>query len=257
MANHIDIQIQPVINDHQSSWLEDRERLILYADIMGFKERVLTTNHFDLRKSLLNFMDSFNRKMKPLLTGNYIKYVQFSDSIIIVANGTDSKMFNIITKAAICLMHGAMSHGFPIKGVLAMGQFTFDEKSELYFGKPLVDAYILHDEVYYYGIVAHHSVEPFIKKYSYLNLPYCKDPIPLKKGKTSHYHLSWQYFKLNLSTCTISPKAEKWLATIEEKVSGTPRIYVDNTRFVINSDKFTPKKKAKEVAANPPTQEMN
>lgn len=243
MASQESQQSTPTLNDCQSNWNNDNERLILYADIMGFKERVLTTEHNQLKESLLRFMDSFNRKMKPLLTGDYLRYVQFSDSIIIVANGTDSKMFNIITKAAICLMHGAMSHGFPLKGVLSKGQFTFDEKNELYFGKPLVDAYILHDEIYYYGIVVHHSAEGLVKKYSFLDLPYCKQQIPIKKGKTAHYHLSWQYFKENLSTGRVSQKAEKWLLEIEENVSGTPRIYVDNTRFVIDNDKYSPNSK--------------
>lgn len=235
-------QATPILNDHQSSWNNDNERLILYADIMGFKERVLTTEHSLLKESLLHFMNSFNRKMKPLLTGDYLRYVQFSDSIIIVANGIDSKMFNIITKAAICLMHGAMSHGFPLKGVLSKGQFTFDEENELYFGKSLVDAYVLHDEIYYYGIVVHHSAESLVKKYSYLDLPYCKQQVPIKNGKTAHYHLSWQYFRENLSTGRVSHKAEKWLSEVEEHVSGSPRIYVDNTRFVIGNDKYSPKR---------------
>lgn len=253
MAQQETQQQSPILKDHQSTWNNDSERLILYADIMGFKERVLTTEHNQLKESLLEFKKSFDRKMKPLLTGDYLRYVQFSDSIIIVANGTDSKMFNIITKAAICLMHGAMSHGFPIKGVLSKGHFTFDEENELYFGKPLVDAYVLHDEIYYYGIVVHHSAEGLVKLYSYLDLPYCKQAVPIKKGKTTHYHLSWQYFKGNLSTGKISHNAEKWLSKIEENVSGSPRIYVDNTRFVIENDKYSPAKKNLQNNNNEPT----
>lgn len=49
------------------------------------------------------------------------------------------------------------------KRSLAKGKFTFDEENDLYFGRPLVDAYLLHDELYYYGIVAHHSIESLIK----------------------------------------------------------------------------------------------
>lgn len=69
-------------------------------------------------------------------------------------------------------------------------------------------------------------------------MPYCKNQIPLKKGKTSHYHLSWQFFKDNLSVGNISHKVENWLTHIEETVSGSPRIYVDNTISVIKSDKY-------------------
>lgn len=104
-----------IVEDIQATWKNDVPRLILYADIMGFKDRVSTTNHEKLKEELLSFMDCFKKKIQPLLKGDYLRYVQFSDSIIIVANGIDSKMFNIITKAAICLMHVAMSHEFPIK----------------------------------------------------------------------------------------------------------------------------------------------
>lgn len=231
------------IIDIQNSWENDAERLILYADIMGFKDRVLSTNHEELKQDLLLFMNCFNKKIKPLLTGDYLRYVQFSDSIIIVANGSDSKMFNIITKAAVCLMHVAMSHCFPIKGVLSKGVFTYDDANDLYFGQPLVDAYVLHDELYYYGIVAHHSDESVIKKYNYLNLPYSKGLIPLKRGRTAHYHLSWHLIRENLSTGDISKKVESWLSQIEEHVSGAPRIYIDNTREVLKGEKINTNKK--------------
>lgn len=230
---------QPNILDQDASWKEDKERIILFADIMGFKDRVVNTTHSDLKEDLLSFIIALKRKIKPLLNGDYMRYVQFSDSIIIVVNGTSSRMFNIITKAAVCLMHGSMSHGFPIKGVIASGLFTFDEEDDLYFGKPLVDAYLLHEEIYYYGIVVHHSAEYLIKKYDYLHLPYCKEKVPLKGGKTSHYHLSWQFFKKNLDVTDNIPKhVDKWLSVIEEHVSGSPRIYVDNTREVISNDNF-------------------
>ena len=65
-----------------------------------------------------------------------MKSVQFSDSILLVVNGTNEKMFNIITKAAVCLVQSAMSLGFPIKGVIAQGKFSYDKDNELYFGLP-------------------------------------------------------------------------------------------------------------------------
>lgn len=223
------------IEENYISWTDDCERLILFADIMGFKERVLTTEHSKLREDLSVFMDKLKRKMKPLVSGDYIRYSLFSDSIVVVANGTNERMLNLITKASICLMHGAMSNGFPIKGAIAKGLFTFDTEKQLFFGKALVDAYLLQEELYYYGIVAHHSVESIIKNCSY-NMQYTKSLIPLKKGRTSHYHLSWQLYKRNLSKGASRSMFESWLCNIEETVSGNPRVYIDNTREVFSSD---------------------
>ena len=226
----------PVINNQQDVWNEDKERLILYADIMGFKETVISAIHNDLKHRLLEFQKAFKRKISPLKTGDYLRHVQFSDSIIVVANGTDEKMFNLITKAATILMQEALRLRFPIKGVIAEGTFTYDEEEELYFGKPLVDAAILHDELHYYGIVVHHSAEITVKKYLSKDCPYTKEAVPLKKGKTTHYHLAWNMTRRNLSPGNITSKAEEWLSSIQEYVSGTPRIYIDNTIDTMKRD---------------------
>ena len=222
--------------DNINSWSEDKDRLILYADIMGFKDTIFSTSHNDLKNRLLKFKKSFENKIKPLCTGDYMRFVQFSDSIIIVVNGTDSKMVNLVTKAGIILMHEAMKAEFPIKGVLSQGMFTYDKDNELYFGRPLVNASLLHDELYYYGIVVHHSAEKIIKNNINIDCPYMISPVNLKRGKTSHYHLIWNMMKINLSPGDITDDAIKWLEKIQESVSGAPRIYIDNTKEIIMND---------------------
>lgn len=165
-----------------------------------------------------------------------MRFVQFSDSIIIVVNGIDSKMVNLVTKAGVILMHEAMKAKFPIKGVLSQGMFTYDKDNELYFGRPLVNASLLHDELYYYGIVVHHSAEKIIKNNISVDCPYIISPVNLKKGQTSHYHLVWNMLNINLSPGNIADKAIKWLEEIQESVSGAPRIYIDNTISLIKLD---------------------
>ena len=224
------------LTDNINSWTEDKDRLILYADIMGFKDTIFSNTNADLKKRLLSFRKSFEMKIKPLRTGDYMRFVQFSDSIIIVVNGIDSKMVNLVTKAGIILMHEAMKAEFPIKGVLSQGMFTYDEDNELYFGRPLVNASLLHDELYYYGIVVHHSAEKIIKNNISIDCPYMISSVNLKKGKTLHYHLIWNMMKKDLSPGNITDDATKWLEKIQESVSGAPRIYIDNTIEIIKND---------------------
>lgn len=222
--------------DNIDLWQEDKERLILYADIMGFKETIFSQKHQDLKKRLLGFKQSFSKKIKPLCTGDYMRFVQFSDSIIIVVNGVDARMVNLVTKAGVILMHEALKAGFPIKGVISQGMFTYSKNSELYFGRPLVDAALLHDELFYYGIVVHHSAESKIKQEISVACPFNLSPVNLKKGKTSHYHLLWNMMSLNLSPRDITKQAKEWLEKIQESVSGAPRIYIDNTLSIIDFD---------------------
>ena len=150
------------------AWDQDAERLILYADVMGFKSRVMTRTHDVLREEFLDFRKTWDARVKPLKLNDFLKFVQFSDSMMIIVQGTDEKMFNLLTKASIALMQIAMEKKFPIKGAIAQGTFGFYADKQLYFGQPLCDAAILHDQLKFYGIAVHHSAAV---SYTHLTLP--------------------------------------------------------------------------------------
>lgn len=217
-------------------WNEDVPRLILYADFMGFKSRVYSTEHATIKSLLENFIDAFHRRLQPLQMGGNLKFVQFSDSILVVVNGTDFKMFNLITKAAICMMQEALRIKFGIKGVLAQGVFSFDDSKDLYFGRPLVDAYELHEQIKYYGVVVHHSAENTVKNNMSESNPYSKSDIFIDKGPVAHYHLCWNLVDTKLAPKDITSLCNSWLDSIEETVSGNPRQYIDKTRAIITKD---------------------
>lgn len=220
----------------QPKWDEDVARLVLYADFLGFKARVNSTSHTELKNLLLSFNEAFHKRMQPLQMGGYLRFVQFSDSILIVVNGTNSKMFNLITKAAVCVMQEALRINFGIKGVIAQGVFSFDESNGLFFGRPLVDAYELHEELKYYGIVVHHSAENTVKNNISAGTPYSKNEIYIERGKVAHYHLCWNLLDTLNATKDITSLCNSWLDTIEETVSGHPRQYIDRTREVLLVD---------------------
>lgn len=225
--------------DHSISdgWGKSAERLLLYFDIMGFKSRMESKTHGQMLKELVEFKDKWSKGTVQFTLGHNLEYTQFSDTILIVANGTDDKMFNLITKAACRFMHKALSEGYAVKGVLSQGTFYFDKSKDLYFGKPLVDAYELYESVKYYGVVVHHTAEHTVKEYKSVNNPYTNTPIRLENGEVSHYHLAWNLLQRNLSPGDITSKCLKWLDNIEATVSGAPRMYIDNTRKVLCNDR--------------------
>lgn len=97
------IMVKVNVNTYDA-WDKDSERLLLYADIMGFKDRTFRSSHDQLKKDFISFRTKWDRQIKPLFDNkDYLKFVQFSDSFLIVAKGTDVKMFNLITKAAVRL----------------------------------------------------------------------------------------------------------------------------------------------------------
>lgn len=218
-------------------WTSDIERLILYADIMGFKNRVATTRHEELKQMLMDFREDWDARISPFLQSEkLLKFVQFSDSMLIVANGIDSQMFNLISKAAVSLMKVALKNGFPIKGVIAKGVFTYYADKQLYFGQPLVDAAVLHDTLKYYGIVVHHTAETVVKQNMSQENPYSNSPIYIDKGKVSHYHLCYNLVNDGYKSRDISDQYYEWLDAIAESVSGEPRIYIDRTKEILQND---------------------
>lgn len=222
--------------DKYTPWTTDGERLLLYADVMGFKNRVTTRTHKQLKQELSDFRETWDSRTSCLKLGDYLKFVQFSDSMLLVVQGVDSRMFNLLTLAAICLMQIAMEKGFPIKGAIAQGQFFFNADKQLYFGQPLVDASVLHDQLKFYGIVVHNTAEKTIKANADILHPYVKTPICIEKGTVCHYHLCWNTLNSSYKYEDITDKCNRWLDTIEENVSGEPRMYVDRTRTILQQD---------------------
>lgn len=225
------------IPNRNLSWNDDGERLLLFADFMGFKSRVYTKDHATLKKELEQFHCKFMKRLSPLMMGDHLKSSQFSDSILIVVNGINNKMFNLISKAAVSLVQISMENGIPIKGAIAQGIFTFDEKKQLFFGKPLIDAYLLEEESKYYGITVHHSAEKTIRSYNSSLNPYSNTEVPLEKGMVSHYHLCWNLISQQLQPKDNTEQCLKWLDDISLTVSGQPRIYVDKTKKVLRQDR--------------------
>lgn len=224
----------------------ENEMYVLYADIMGFKERVIRTEHKKLEKELEKLKDDLDSWLSPFLRNvKTFKVSFFSDSILIVDENTKVG-FNRISKAAIGLMRVSLETSFALKGVIVKGLFSYKEDKQLFFGEGIVDAYLLQEQVHYYGIVAHHSMEADIEQYSNGNggkkkvNPYVLSPIPFKSGNITHYHLAYNLINSTRETGKDVNKTQEeirsWLYNIRKTVSGSPRIYVDKTLQVLSDD---------------------
>ncbi|MEE0881966.1 MAG: hypothetical protein U0L65_00915 [Bacteroidales bacterium] len=235
-----------------------KSKFVLYLDIMGFKERVTKVEISELEEQLKAFKTK-NKKLKPLLEKSntnpketLINMAQFSDSIVLVTVGDTLDDLNRICKAAVILMRTGLETGFALRGAMAKGEMIFDKENQLFFGKALVDAYLLEEELCYYGIVFHESMEEKVIKieespdFCMVNvddttrktyIPIEDIDIPLKKGKSKHYHIAWHKMNKKLEKGNMSKEAIEWLRNMRKTVSGNPRVYLDNTIKMINDDK--------------------
>lgn len=229
-----------------------KTRFVVFLDIMGFKERVARNTQDSLYKELTDFnkdISSIINNYKNTKTKNHLNQSdsssstdvtlikkeddeillsQFSDSIVLFSQDNTKTDLITISKVAKEIMISAIKREkpIPLKGALAEGDITCDMVKQLFFGQALIDAYLLEENVQYYGIVVHHSAEQSVKEHA----PdmFKNNLIPLKSGKINHYELVWY---------DNHKDAKEGLERIRLSVSDSPRKYVDNTNDLINKIK--------------------
>ena len=224
-----------VLEDESSLQLQTDKntanRFVAFLDIMGFKERVRRTTH----NKLLTQLTDFNKAITSYI-GKYqnteIQLAQFSDSIVLFSNDTTQKSLKTIAEVTRGIMQTAIKQQIPLKGAIAQGQITCDIPKQLFFGQALIDAYLLEENIHYYGILIHHSAENYVIKYGDTNI--FKDiKAPLKSGKISHYELSWYIEDDERNAEEKIIEISKALNDIRLTVSDAPRKYIDNTLEII------------------------
>lgn len=231
---------------------DEQERFVLLLDIMGFSAFIQNTPFDEAKEKFETFREKLDTRAENLLQREHIHIAFFSDSILVTTQSNKAQDLNLISKAAAVLMQVSFECGFALKGCLAHGKFYYHPKKRIFFGLPLVNAYQLGDqEIKYYGIIVHHTAErkirdlnkPFTKLIGEKdktqgNNPYVYSEVPLKSsGWSCHCHLAWNLYDNKLeSPIDNGTTCEKYLQQIELTVSGAPRIYIDNTRRVMQKD---------------------
>ena len=157
--------------------------------------------------------------------------VFFSDSILLVTNDVSKESLNSILSSCSFLIWTCMKMGIPVKGAISRGMQTADFNKSLHFGKALIDAYLLQDDLFFYGIVIHHTVEPQLR--DILTRPLRNEcafyDAPFKKiGKIKHYVIDWTIVD-EFKGYEDKPKCLDIVTKLYSTVSGGPRKYVDNT----------------------------
>jgi len=222
-------------------WKTTCKRYVAFMDIMGFRDKVFRESHDDIKKMFTNLRPAFKSLEKETKRLMYEKKseiinknihptlfpVKFSDSIILFSSDDTSFSASYTLLNTLLIMYQAIRDGIPIKGALAFGEVTAEINESLYFGKPIIDAYELQNELKLYGVILHHTFEKRLKemgKEFILSSELLKEyPVPMKSGIINHRLIDWTIVTEKSITHT------KLVANLYNYVSGKPRIYVDNT----------------------------
>jgi hypothetical protein len=217
---------------------------------MGFKEMVLRSKHQDIYDLMMKIDEGKLTAEDSPWTNSKKKRVRttsFSDSILIYSKDDTYESFNSFVLAISSLTDDLLRAGIPHKGAVAYGTMTLDSVREIYFGQPLIDAYLLQEEIYFYGIVIHGSVEQFIdKKLPDYDVFIKKYLCPFKGSSSYHLTIYPLYAELSPGDTFKKENIELFEAINKFKymTSGHLRKYVDNTELYLTyvRDSSTKKK---------------
>lgn len=216
-------------------WTTTNNRGIAFFDIMGFKNRVSVTEH-EMVIKLMEELSAYVKGINSETFGNIespIRTTIFSDSVLIISSDDSIEAGIHLMLCSSYLMQKAIDLGIPLKGCISYGKFTADFDKSLFIGQPLIDAYLLQEELSLYSIIIHHSFESHLcnKEYSGDTFPenvrWIKFMTIFKSGKANHYHLNWLFYG-DRKTERYEKNRDK-LSQFYHTVSGKTRAYVDNT----------------------------
>ena len=227
-------------------WITTTNRFVAFLDIMGFKDFVSRNSHdkvYEMLKKLSRSKKIIDKLVPGNVSSNYygkgIYTTSFSDSIILFSTDDTQDSFDLFSSSVAYILSEAMKDSIPMKGAIAHGIISVDKERQIYFGQPLIDAYLLQEDVNYYGVVAHNSIDHYFltnKIEDYIRSMYANIKTPLKAGRIDHHNLNW-FVNLRADNEDIrlrKRRFNRYMDKLRALTSGTPRKYIDNTVDVFN-----------------------
>lgn len=228
----------------KTNWQTKANRFVAFLDILGFKDWVMRKSHDDIYKSLQEISKCKKQIEKGTSNeenaGDTEVYVaNFSDSIIIFSKNDNLDSFNYFLLATSKFFTKAFKKQIPIKGAIAHGEISVNKTQQIYFGQPLIDAYLMEEEVNYMGIVAHNSIDSYIaqikqkeekKTSEIIEKMLFEEKTPLKCGCLTHTNLNWFLeYKQKDGQTSKTNDIEADINLFKKTSSGLARKYIDNT----------------------------
>ena len=228
-----------------TNWNVTQKRFVSFFDILGFKDMVFSHTHDQVLtkltalKSTLSFLElaSNSPGLKELkIDDDQTRSVTFSDSIMFFSKSdTENDAIKIIYDS-YALIRKATENDIPIKGAIAFGQITLNFNKSIFFGKPIIEAYLLHEELQLMTAILHHSFEAKLQNFNGDFWAFVRNSIIteyrviLKSARVSHTIMrphDTNYLWIQIQSL------KKQLLT----VSGRGRLYIDNTLdFLLSLD---------------------
>ena len=233
----------------KTNWKTKDNRFVAFFDLLGFKDKVMRYSHEDiygelsklsiLRKKLE--IAVYDEQIENLFEDVDIYIVSFSDSIALFSKNDSLDNFKFFTISVLGLFSNAIKNKIAIKGGISHGMVSINKSEQIYFGQPIIDAYLVEEDVNFLGIVCHNSIDKYLKSINFQDLNFESSiykfyETPLKCGNIKHFFIDYYYFLVDsakkINDADKDSHVKFIIAVLNEfyeTVSGSPRRYIDNT----------------------------
>lgn len=218
-----------------TEWKVKDLRYVAYLDILGFKDYVMRNSIHSVYSRLKALNALRPEEQDPDYeseTSKRIKFTIFSDSVFIFSKDDDFVSLRHFLTYVKRVMRMALRKEIPLKGAIAYGNMAVDVKNNLFCGQPIVDAYLLEEDLQYMGVVFHHTFEEAYFKLSDTQIKRVSNWIkevstPFRYGKRTHLNLDYRI--AGSTTYELKERIENQ----RFYSSGDARKYIDNTLEMI------------------------
>lgn len=210
---------------------------VAFLDILGFQELVSNGDHAEIMGKLRKLRRTIDviqdgAFIPKHFSNEQVRTVTFSDSIILFSRGDSTEDLRKIILDTNIIFRAAISQGIPLKGALSWGKVTADFKNSLFFGKPIINSYLLHEDLQMMAVVIDHNAD--VRMRNQLGEDYMEPitvfkKIPMKSGKIAHYVLKPSQDDYAKDYPGDEKKFMSELRCFYDSASGKHRIYVDNS----------------------------
>lgn len=225
-----------------SDWTIKTKRYVAFLDVLGFKDYALRHSIDEVynRLQILNgFRPEEGERDYDSDEEKRIKFSIFSDSIFIFTRDDSFVTLRHFLSYVKRVMRMALRNEIPLKGAIAYGDIVVDDNTNLFCGQPIIDAYLLEEELQYMGVVFHHTFEEAYGKLSDTQFKrICEwvkeESTPFKYGKRIHFNLDYRVSGSKVYNLASHVVNQRYYS------SGDARKYVDNTLDMLESFKEEP-----------------
>lgn len=218
-----------------SKWKITTERYVGFIDIMGFKDMVARNSNESIYSMMQKVVEAAETSAFVFGTDDdedefidNVRITTYSDSIMVYSRNSTKKCMNNFNSVMGAISDELFHSEIPFKGAVAFGTMTLDFKESIFFGQPLIDAYLLQDELAYYGIVVHSTAES--KRGYKKDESIIEYPCPFKKGKSIHLTIFPNSLLIDFMEGVDNyAKLRKKVVNLRLKTSGAIRKYIDYT----------------------------